>query len=228
MKSSKRKVRLLLVDDHPVVRRGIRTSLGKRSRFEVVGEAANGKEAVAKARELSPDIVLMDLYMPQMDGMEATLLLRKETPKVKVLILSVSYDKESILEVIRSGARGYVFKNAPPEELLQAIKCVARGETYFNSDAARLVLNHCLTEGAGNGTDRCRQLTGREMQVLAMIADGQTNREIATRLNVSVRTIEAHREHIMRKLNVHSVVGLTRYAIARRIIRLDPPEGKWL
>ena len=227
MKNSKRKVRLLLVDDHPVVRRGILTALGKRRRFEVVGEAANGKEAVRKARELAPDIVLMDLYMPQMDGMEATGRLRKEVPKARVLILSVSDSKESILAVIRSGAQGYVLKDAPPEKLLQAIECVARGETYFNSDAARMVLSHCVTEGANNGTDR-RRLTARETQVLAMIADGQTNQEIATRLNVSVRTIEAHREHIMRKLNVHSVVGLTRYAIARRIIQLDQPEGNWL
>jgi len=223
MKNCKRKVSLLLVDDHPVVRSGLRTCLSKRDRFEVVGEAANGKEAVCLVGDLSPDIVLMDLCMPQMDGLEATLQLRKQAPRVKVLILSVNNNKESILQVVRSGAKGYVLKDAPPEELVQAIDCVARGETYFSSNVARMVLNHCATEDPNGGPDHKRQLTDREMQVLAMIADGQTNKEIATRLNISVRTVEAHREHVMRKLDIHSVVGLTRYAIAHRIIRLNEP-----
>jgi two-component system nitrate/nitrite response regulator NarL len=220
MNSRKHRVSLLLVDDHPVVRNGIRACLGKRDQFEVVGEAANGKEAVGKAKELSPDIVLMDLHMPQMDGLEATTRLRKAVPKVKVLILSVNNNRESILQTIRSGARGYVLKDAPPEELVQAIESVARGGTFFSSEVTRIVLNQQGAGNGNNGADRAHPLTERETQVLAMIADGQTNNEIAMRLGISVRTVEAHREHVMRKLNLHSVVGLTRFAIANRIIAL--------
>lgn len=214
---SGRKVRLLVVDDHPVVRTGIRNCLAAHPDFEVVGEASNGAEALAMACELAPEVVLMDLHMPEMDGMEATRLLRKEVPKAKVLVLSVDQKKDTILQVVRSGAQGYVLKDAPPEELVRAIESVARGETFFSSEVAKIVLNHCMTE---NGeTPSPVHLTERERQVLAMIADGLTNKEVATRLNVSTRTVEAHREHIMRKLNVHSVVGLTRYAIAHGIIR---------
>jgi DNA-binding NarL/FixJ family response regulator len=211
------KVRLLLVDDHPVVRKGICSCLARHNDLEVVGEAANGQEAVCKAKELLPDVILMDLCMPHMDGLQATKLLHKEAPKAKVLILSVNGNTESIRKIIEAGAKGYVLKDAPPEELAQAIQSASKGEAFFSPDVAKFVLSHCVTEAASPTA----KLTSRELEVLARIAEGQSNKEIASQLNLSVRTIESHRERIMRKLSIHSVVGLTRFAIANGIIALN-------
>jgi DNA-binding NarL/FixJ family response regulator len=228
MKSRKNKISLLLVDDHPVVRKGILSCLQKQSRFEVVGEAANGRQAIAKARELSPDIVLMDVEMPELDGLEATKLLHKESPATKVLILSVNNHKESILNIIRSGAKGYVLKGATTEDLVQAIETIAAGETFFSPEVAKLVLNHCVDASVKSEASPIAKLTERELQVLAKIADGQSNKDIAVEFDVSVRTVEAHRERIMRKLNIHSVVGLTRFAISNHIIEVNygPTQGR--
>ena len=221
MKSRKNKISLLLVDDHPVVRKGILACLSKTDRFEVVGEAANGKQAVALARDLAPDIVLMDLQMPEMSGLDATRQIHRDAPAVKVLILSVDNNKDTILQIIRSGAKGYILKGAHTDDLIRAIETVAAGETYFSPDVARLVLHHCVDERTKTEASPLSKLTERELQVLAMIADGQSNKEIADLLDVSVRTIEAHRERIMRKLNIHSVVGLTRFAITHHLIELN-------
>ena len=215
------KIRLLLVDDHPVVRKGISSCLARHNNFEVVGEAADGKEAVSKAKELSPDVVLMDLCMPQMDGLEATRLLHKEAPSAKVLILSVNGNTESIQQIIQAGAKGYVLKDAPAEELVLAIQSASKGQAFFSPNVAKLVLNQYVSKARSEATNQTSRLSSRELQVLAMIAEGRSNKEIASRLNISVRTIESHRERIMRKLNIHSVVGLTRFAIANGVISLN-------
>jgi len=221
----KSRIKLLLVDDHPVVRRGISSCLARQERLSIVGEAADGIEAVRKARELSPDIVLMDIDMPHMDGLAVTELLRKELPGVKVLILSMHSNTDYVLRIIQSGARGYILKEATPEELVRAIETVESGEAFFSPDIARVALNQ-FVRGPGEGPTPS-QLTNREREVLIQIAEGLSNKEIASHLGVGVRTVETHRERIMRKLNIHSVAGLTKFAIAKGLITLrEEHNGK--
>ena len=180
-------------------------------------------EALRKAKELNPDIVLMDVDMPEMDGLAVTQALKKDMPQVKVLILSMHRQTESVLRVLQSGALGYVLKDAAPEELVRAIESVSVGESFFSPAVARLALNQ-FVRGPGEGPS-AMDLTNREREVLILIADGLSNKEIASRLNVGVRTVETHRERIMRKLNIHSVAGLTRFAIANGLISLrDDPN----
>jgi two-component system nitrate/nitrite response regulator NarL len=211
-------IRVLLVDDHPVVRKGISCCLARHPHLLVVGEAADGLEALAKARELLPDIVLLDIDLPQMSGVAVADVLRKELPKIKVVILSRYQGPEYLSRVLQAGARGYVLKGASPEELAKAIETVIAGECYFSPEVARLALNQ-LVQGNGAGRD-VADLTNREREVLVLVAEGLSNKEIASNLNVGVRTVETHRERIMRKLGIHSVAGLTRFAIAKGLITL--------
>lgn len=187
--------------------------------MRIVGEAADGDEALRKARELSPHVVLMDISMPGMNGLAVTEVLRKELPQIKVLILSVHNNKEYIFRVIQAGAHGYVSKEAPPEEVLRAIESVYEGEPFFSEDIARAALSEFVTSGGKK--EPFAQLTSREREVLVEIAEGKSNKEIADRLGIGVRTIETHRERIMRRLNIHSVAGLTKYAIANGLISLE-------
>ena len=208
-----------MADDHPVVRKGLQTCLAKQGTLRIVGEAADGDEALRKARELSPDVVLMDISMPGMNGLAVTEILRKEAPDMKVLILSVHSNKEYIFRVIQAGAHGYVSKEAPPEELLRAIESVYAGEPHFSEDIARAALSEFVNTGGKK--EPFAQLTAREREVLVLIAEGKGNKEIADQLGIGVRTIETHRERIMRRLNIHSVAGLTKYAIANGLIALE-------
>lgn len=213
-----RRIRVLIVDDHPVVRKGIASCLAQCDHLAVVGEAADGIEAVAKAKELLPDIILLDIDLPGMSGLALTDLLRRELPQIKVLILSMYQRAEYLLRILQSGARGYVLKEAPPQELAKAIETVNAGEAFFSPEIARLALNQ-FVQGNGDGPD-LGALTNREREVLTLIAEGLSNKEIATSLGVGVRTVETHRERIMRKLDIHSVAGLTRFAIAKGLIAL--------
>jgi two-component system nitrate/nitrite response regulator NarL len=216
----KNRIRLLLVDDHPVVRKGLSSVLSCREEVQIVGEAGDGREALRKAKELLPDLVLMDIDLPQMDGLAVSELLRREHPQIKVLILSMHTSSEYVLRIVQSGARGYVLKEASPEELVKAIETVHAGEAYFSKDVARLALNQ-FVRGNGEGSHSAR-LTSREREVLIAIAEGLSNKEIACRLDVGVRTVETHRERIMRKLDIHSVAGLTRFAVAKGMVALQP------
>jgi two-component system nitrate/nitrite response regulator NarL len=189
-----------------------------------VGEAADGDDALRKARALSPDVVLMDISMPGMNGLAVTEVLRKEAPEMKVLVLSVHTNKDYIFRVIQAGAHGYVSKEAPPEELLRAIESVAAGEPHFSEDIARAALNEFVSSGGKK--EPFAQLTSREREVLVQIAEGKSNKEIADRLGIGVRTIETHRERIMRRLSIHSVAGLTKYAIANGLISLEGEPAK--
>jgi len=208
-----------VADDHPVVRKGLQSCLAKHEHIKVVGEASDGDEAFGKARELSPDLILMDISMPKMNGLAVTELLRKESPRTKILVLSVHSNKEYIFRVIQAGAHGYVSKEAPPDELLRAIESVFSGEPFFSEDIARAALNQFVATGGKK--EPFAQLTSRERQVLVLIAEGQSNKEIANKLGIGVRTIETHRERIMRRLDIHSVAGLTKFAIANGMVSLD-------
>jgi two-component system nitrate/nitrite response regulator NarL len=217
--AKKQIIKVLVADDHPVVRKGVQICLAKQDNMRVVGEAVDGDEALRKARELSPDVVLMDISMPGMNGLAVTEVLRKEAPDMKVLILSVHSNKDYIFRVIQAGAHGYVSKEAPPEELLRAISTVYEGEPFFSEEIARAALTEFVRSGGKK--EPFAQLTPREREVLVAIAEGQSNKEIADRLGIGVRTIETHRERIMRRLNIHSVAGLTKYAIANGLISLE-------
>ena len=215
-------IRILLVDDHPIVRRGLGACLAKHDHLAVVGEASDGLEAVAKTQELLPDVVLLDIDMPGMSGLAVAEVLRKELPRVKVLVLSMHHRAEYLHRVLQSGVQGYVLKEAAPEELLRAIETVNAGEAYFSPEIARLALNQ-LIHGSGKGQELAL-LTNREQEVLVLIAKGLSNKEIACQLGVGTRTVETHRERTMRKLDIHSVAGLTRFALAKGLITLrDEP-----
>jgi two-component system, NarL family, nitrate/nitrite response regulator NarL len=214
-------IRLLLVDDHPVVRRGIRLTLTRQPHIQVVGEASDGREALAKAHELQPDVVLMDIDMPQMNGLAVTDLLRREMPGVKVLILSMYSNTEYVMRIIQSGARGFVLKEAAPDEVVQAIQVVQSGAAHFSPEVARVALNH-VVRGNNEPLSPLSCLTNREREVLHYIAEGLSNKEIAAELNIGVRTVETHRERIMRKLDIHTVAGLTRFALRQGLVSLAP------
>jgi DNA-binding NarL/FixJ family response regulator len=212
-------IRILLADDHPVVRKGLSSCLAQAQQVAIVGEAADGQDVLRKARELTPDLVLMDIDMPLLNGLTAADILRKENPAIKVLILSMHNDSDYVLRILQSGARGYILKQAPTQELLKAIEIIHAGETYFSNDIARVALNQ-FVRGPGEGP-HTGQISAREREVLIAIAEGLSNKEIACRLGVGVRTIETHRERIMRKLNIHSIAGLTKFAIAKGLIPLQ-------
>ena len=222
--AKKQIIRVLLADDHPVVRKGLQSCLGRQSHLKVVGEACDGDEALRRIRELKPDVVLLDISMPGTDGLKVTEILRKELPAIKVLILSVHNNQQYIFRVIHAGAHGYVSKEAPPDEVLRAIESVYNGEPFFSEDIARAALQEFIASGGKK--EPFSELTAREREVLVSIAEGQSNKEIATNLGIGVRTIETHRERIMRRLRIHSVAGLTKYAIANGLVSVEGgPEG---
>jgi two-component system nitrate/nitrite response regulator NarL len=214
-------IRILLADDHPVVRKGIGSWLSGIDHVEVVGEAVNGQEAVAKVKEFAPDLVLMDVDMPKLNGLEATKIIRKDHPGTRVLILSMHTNKTVVLQIIQSGAQGYVLKDAPPADLLRAVESVDNNEPFFSPDINQIVLNQYLAETGAPQSPTAAQLTARERQVLAMIAEGQSNKDMATKMGVGVRTVETHRERLMSKLSIHSVAGLTKFAIANGVVNLE-------
>jgi len=215
-------ITVLLVDDHPVVRKGVRFCLVQEERIKVVGEASDGVEGLRLAKELKPDIVVTDVEMPQMDGLEFVTALRRALPATAVLAFSVHADAEHIQHIIESGAHGYILKQADPEQLVQAIDALHRGEVFLSPQAARVVLGQLVGVQSGLASDL--GLTPREREVLVGIAEGHSNREIARRLGVGVRTIETHRAHLMKKLDIHTVAGLTKFAMARGIVPPHPDE----
>ncbi len=219
MSTAKKKIKILIVDDHPVVRKGLQSCLAAKDNLKIVGEASAGADAIRLAKEQQPDIVLVDMQMPGMDGLALTEALKKEAPAVKVLILSMQGQRDAVLRIIRAGARGYVLKDAPTDELVRAIETVYGGEAYFSGPVAKIALNQYVNDA--DETQPVAKLSDRERQVLALIAEGKSNKEIAMHLGIGVRTTETHRERIMRKLDIHSVAGLTKFAIASGISSLE-------
>ena len=221
--AKKQIIKVLVADDHPVVRKGLQSCLARHDHIRLVGEAADGDQALRKARELKPHVVLMDISMPGMNGLAVTEVLRKEAPEVRVLVISVHRNKDAIFRVIQAGAHGYVSKEAPSEEVLRAVEMVSSGEPFFSEEIARAALSEFVNSGGKK--EPFSQLTSREREVLVRIAEGKSNKEIADNLNIGVRTIETHRERIMRRLNIHSVAGLTKYAILNGLVTLEADPG---
>jgi two-component system response regulator NreC len=208
------KIRILLADDHAVVRKGFRMIVSAESDMEVVGEAANGRQAVEEAARLKPDVAVMDVTMPELNGIEATRRIAEVSPRTRVLALSMHKDAVYVREILRAGARGYLLKDSLDTDLLAAIRAVARGEGYLSPAVSDAVLN----DYRRHVTDPIDLLTSREREVLQLIAEGKTNKEIAASLRLSVYTVEAHRGRVMEKLNLHSTGELVRFAIRNGLI----------
>jgi len=204
----------LLADDHAVVRKGFQFILAAQPDFEVVGEAANGKDAVDLAGSLQPDVIVMDVSMPELSGIEATRRIGEVSPKARVLALSMHRDSVYVREILRAGARGYILKEAQESELLGAIRAVGKGDGYLSPAVSDAVLN----DYRKHVTDPLDLLTAREREVLQHIAEGKTNKEIAVFLGLSVYTVEAHRGRLMEKLNLHSTGELVRFALRNGLI----------
>jgi len=208
------KIHILLADDHAVVRQGFKMILAAQPDMEIVGEAGNGREALDLAGQLQPDVVVMDVAMPELNGIEATRRLADVSPRSRVLALSMHKDSVYVREILRAGARGYLLKDSIASDLLAAVRAIARGEGYLSPGVSDAVLN----DYRKHVTDPIDLLTSREREVLQMIAEGKTNKEIATVLNLSVYTVDAHRGRIMEKLNLHSVTDLVRFAVRAGLV----------
>lgn len=211
-------IRVLIVDDQQMIREGISLILKSHPDIEVVGEAANGREGLAKVEETEPDVVLMDISMPELNGIDATVMVKRRFPQVKVLTLTVHDAEGYILQLLRAGASGYIVKKAAGDELVEAIRSVQRGDYYLHPTVTRQVIEEYMRhirEGTRGPEDL---LTARERQIVQLAAEGYKNREIAERLNISLKTVETHRANVMQKLNISDRVELVRYAIRAGII----------
>lgn len=213
------KIRVLVVDDHTIVRDGIRALLGLAGDIEVVGEAENGREALDRVRELVPDVVLMDVAMPTMDGLEATRRIHREFPQTKVLALTQYDDREYVFSVVEAGAQGFISKTAASAEVVSGIRAVHRGDSFLSPSVARLLVEH-YREGATvrKSQDPYGQLTDREREILKLLAEGYTGQEIAEMLVISPKTVEGHKTNLMSKLDIHSRIDLVKYALRKGII----------
>ena len=216
-----KKIKVLIVDDHTLVRAGIRSLLALVSNIEVVGEASDGNDALLKVEQLHPDVVLMDIAMPVMGGLEATRRLRRVAPRVKVLALTQYDDSEYVIPIIEAGASGFITKMSAFSELATAIEAAFRGESYLSPSAATTLVEEYQQKTASEGEyDPYQQLTDREREVLKLVAEGHTSREIADILIVSNKTVDWYKGSLMKKLNIHSRIDLIKYAIRKRIITI--------
>jgi two-component system, NarL family, response regulator NreC len=210
---------VLLAEDHTIVRKGLRSLLDGAMDIRVVGEADNGREAVKKTGQLRPDVVVMDIAMPILNGLEATRQITRQFPDVKVVILTMHRDEEYLSQVLRAGAAGYVVKEAAPEELVSAIRAICQGESFLSPSIPQETVEECMRQAeATDRSDRYDRLTTREREVLQMVAEGRSNREMAVLLDISVKTIETHRANLMDKLGIHNTAELTQYAIRKKVI----------
>jgi len=215
------KIRVLLADDHTIVRKGLCALLADEPGIEVLAEAEDGREAVRLAEELHPDVALMDLSMPGLGGLEATRQIKRRLPEVKVLVLTRHADEEYILQILRAGASGYVVKSAAPAELVSAIQAVSRGDSFLSPTISKTVIEEYVRQAEARVDDSYEQLTGREREVLQLVAEGHSSREIAERLTLSEKTVRTHRANLMDKLALHSTAELAQYAIRKGLVCLD-------
>jgi len=211
-------IRVLIADDHALVREGIRRVLDEDPGFDVVAEAADGREAIERIAQTGPDVAILDISMPEVSGLEAARRLQAEAPDVKVLILSMHDESEYVMRAVHAGAAGYLLKDdAGPAHLRQAVRAVHAGESYF-SPAVAATLTDALRGGSSGSSDPLERLTGREREVLRLVAAGNSNKQIAAQLGISRRTVESHRESMMRKIEIRTVAGLTRFALENGLL----------
>lgn len=212
-------IRLLLVDDHAVVRSGLKMLLENEHDVEIIGEAASASEAIEATLRLKPSVILMDIGLPDLSGIDATREIKKRVAEVAIVALTIHEDEEYFFKMLEAGASGYVPKRAAPEELLTAIRAAATGQVYLYPSLAKLLVRDYLDGGRVAGEETSSHLTDREQEVLTYLAEGASNEEIAAALVISPKTVARHRENIMRKLNLHSRSELVRYAIRKGIIK---------
>jgi DNA-binding NarL/FixJ family response regulator len=217
----KRVIRILLADDHQIVRQGLRMLLEAESDMEVIGEADNGRKVLKLAQEMLPDVIIMDLSMPELNGIEATRQILSGSPAVKVVALSMHSDSLFVLNMIRSGASGYLLKDCALEELVKAIRTVVSQKTYLSPGVSDIVIKDFVTGWQTTSTSAFSVLSAREREVLQLMAEGKSTNQIADGLCVSVKTVEAHRKQVMTKLGIHSVAELTKYAIRQGLTSLE-------
>ncbi len=223
-----KRTKILIADDHDVVRSGLRVLLTSFPDFTVIGEAADGEEAVRLAAERKPDVILMDISMPHLDGIEATTRIIEHQPDARIVILSVHEDEEYVKRILKAGARGYVLKNARRKEIAQAIRSALSGERFFSPGISRLIVDGYIKRSAEPPSSPQKpdvrgdqRLTRRETEILGYIAKGLTNKQIAERLYLSFRTVNTHRTNIMQKLDIHDTAGLVRHAISLGLVQTD-------
>jgi DNA-binding NarL/FixJ family response regulator len=212
-------LRIIIVDDHAVVRRGVRALLESQPGWEVAAEATTGREAVELAKRLQPDIVIMDLSLPELNGLDATRQILKESPHIEVLVLTMHHSEELTRDVLQAGARGYVLKSDADECLVTAVESLRQHKPFLTSNVAEVVLDDYIHRTEDDGVSHV-VLTPREREIIELVAEGNSNKETASALSVSVKTIEAHRANIMRKLRLRSVSDLVRYAIRNKIVQV--------
>jgi DNA-binding NarL/FixJ family response regulator len=213
------KTRILIADDHGIVRKGLRLQLEQHEEFEVVGEATDGREAVRLAEELDPHVVIMDIAMPNLNGIDATRQLVKRNPRIGVIILSMHSDESYLTRTLTAGARGYLLKDTADVDLYRAVQVVAQGRPFFSPRIANTLLEDYMRQLQQRGLqDSYDLLTDREKEILQLLAEGKSNKEVATTLELSTYTVETHRTHIMQKLNLHSSADIVLYAVRKKII----------
>ncbi|MDX1740928.1 MAG: response regulator transcription factor [Rhodothermales bacterium] len=214
-------IEVLLADDHPVVRAGVRSLLEAIEGVKVIGEAENGREAVRLAIELRPDIIFMDITMPELNGLEAAEMVRRDAPDVRVIMLSVHSNVQYAIRALKQvGASGYLKKDARPEEFKAAIRAVTTGGVYVGPDVARLFISH-IRDSEDQGANPLARLTLRQREIVQLIAEGKRNKDIAAILNVSVKTVESHRANVMEMLDIHDIAGLVKFAIRTGLASAD-------
>jgi two-component system response regulator NreC len=226
MTATEHRITLVVADDHTIVRRGLVSLLSLAPDLEVIGEAADGRVAVEMTLEKEPDVVLMDISMPNLNGLEATRQIRRQSPATKVLILSAHDNEEYIMQVLRTGANGYLLKNSAADDLYAAIRSVYSGHAFFSPSVSRVIVDNYLKKTSSPADEQASdepvesRLTPREREILQLIAEGDTHQRIADRLHISARTVDTHANNIMKKLDIHDTAGLVTYAIKNGIVIL--------
>jgi DNA-binding NarL/FixJ family response regulator len=215
-----RSLRILIADDHHLLRRGVRTLLQSHEDWEVCGEATTGRDAVSKSEELKPDVVILDISMPDLNGVEAARRIRKASPNTEVLILSMHYTDQLIREIIDAGVRGYIIKSDSDHDLIIAVETLAKHKPFFTPHVTEVILSKFRPDGPVMEIPELirERLTSREREIVQLLAEGKSSKEVATSLGISVKTAETHRANVMRKLELHSVSELVRYAVRNQII----------
>jgi len=214
-----KKIRVLIADDHGIVRKGLRLQVEQIDSFEVVGEAADGRDALRMAEELVPDVVIMDIAMPNLNGIQATAQMVKKNPQIGVIMLSMFSDETYLTRALSAGAKGYLLKDSADADLHNALLAVAQGKPFFSADITKTLLEDYMRQLQQRGLeDSYDLLTEREKEILQLLAEGKSNKDIASMLNLSVNTVETHRTRIMQKLNLHSTAEIVLYAVRKRII----------